>query len=328
MNKINLIFIFLLLVFGRVYSHEDRYEIKDFGNIKIRIKTGYKYEEVNKVILIGKFAQGLSKRLNYTNQIFLDFQHFYVGYCEKSAYFISFDKGNYGVGYREGKPEKDFLKKKSIVIRQSSNHFDLQNTLQLLEYSIININKIKNEQKDVVCNENYCNWKIKSINNKEINKIINSPVSKIVFSFLNSKIYLTRNNSKISYFLQNKNFTVTYKNKKNQLEEIIKLKNIYYFCKIDFETVILFETKNSFYYIHKNRISIKHYIPSPKIEFRPYKIEKNKNFVSFYYFESIRTDNNDEPFKSVKIEHRYFIKNDELLINTAVSSRSCCTTSL
>lgn len=317
MKKTKFIFIFLLFVIGRVYSHQDSYEIKDFGNIKIRIKSGYNYEEVNKVLLFGKFTQELSQKLNYKDQIFLDFDHYYVGICKTPAYFISFDNGNYGIGYIDGQPEKNFLKNKSIVIRQCSDSFDLQKTLQILEYSIQNISKIKKEQKEKIYTENYCNWKIKTIDRKDINRIINSPISKNVFLVLNHKNYLTEDNNKVSYYFQNNCFTITYKNQNGEINEIIKLRNIYFLFKLDSDKAILFDDRNSFYFINKNKISKRHYIPSPKVEYRLYKIEKSKDdIISFFYFDSIFTGNDDKPFKTVKIEHKYFITKDKLLINT------------
>jgi hypothetical protein len=317
MNQFKIYLTLLLLTFFNVYSHEDSYDIKDFGNIKIRIKTGYNYEEVNKVMLFGKLAQQLSDKLNYSNQIFLDFDHYYIGLCEKPAYFISFDNGNYGVGFREGKPEKNFLKKKSLVIRQCSDRFDLKKTLQLLEYSIQNEIKIKTEQREINYQDNYCNWKIKTINRNQINKIINSPITELVFSLLNQKVYQNEENENISYYLKNNIFTITYKNRKGELNEIIELNNIYFLFKIDKEKVIVFEDKNSFYYINKDIISKKHYIPNHKVEYSPYKLEIDKVFFSFYYYKSFLTGNDNAPFlKTLKIEHKYFIIKDKLLIDS------------
>lgn len=66
----------LLLLSTKASAHQDFYVIKEFGNIKTRIKTGFQYEEIKKVEIIGKLAEFLAKELNYNEPILLDFNHF------------------------------------------------------------------------------------------------------------------------------------------------------------------------------------------------------------------------------------------------------------
>src|SRR5690606_6553239 len=100
-------------------------------------------------------AEKLSKELNYSDPIFLDFNHHYTGDCYPT-YFVSYDKGKIEYTWESGSKEKDYLKSNSIVLRQVSRQFDVIATLRLLEYSIKNISTIKSTQKQIEYNQNYC----------------------------------------------------------------------------------------------------------------------------------------------------------------------------
>jgi hypothetical protein len=77
MNKTKNILIFLLLLLTSitVSAHQDFFVVNEFGNVKTRIKTGYEYEEIKKVQIIGELAELLAKKLNYNEPILLDFNH-------------------------------------------------------------------------------------------------------------------------------------------------------------------------------------------------------------------------------------------------------------
>jgi hypothetical protein len=136
----------LTLTCESVFAHQDFWITQDYGNVKVRIKTGYKYEEIYKVFLFGQLAEQFAKQLNYSGNIFLDFSHHYTGDITPD-YFISYDKGNGGYTHKE--KGKDLLKKTSIVVRQVARQFDAQTTLKLLEYAILNIENIKSSQTEI-----------------------------------------------------------------------------------------------------------------------------------------------------------------------------------
>jgi hypothetical protein len=66
---------------------------KDFGNVKVRIKTGFHYEEIKKSWIIGELAYRSCQKLIYSKPVFIDFTHPYVGDYEPD-YFLSFDNGS------------------------------------------------------------------------------------------------------------------------------------------------------------------------------------------------------------------------------------------
>lgn len=93
MRASKLILIFILFSTAKAFAHQDFWMTKTFGNVKVRIKTGFRYEEINKVWIIGELAQNLCNELKYKDTVFLDFNHAYTGYCSPD-YFISFGDGS------------------------------------------------------------------------------------------------------------------------------------------------------------------------------------------------------------------------------------------
>lgn len=59
-----------------VSAHQGFWVVTESGNVKTRIKTGYQYEEIKKVQIIGELAELLAKKLNYNEPILLDFNHY------------------------------------------------------------------------------------------------------------------------------------------------------------------------------------------------------------------------------------------------------------
>ncbi|HTA63051.1 MAG TPA: hypothetical protein VK835_11370 [Bacteroidia bacterium] len=241
--------IILILTFGTAFAHEDFWTFADYGNVKVRIKTGFDYEEINKAFIIGQLAEKLSKELNYSGPIFLDFNHHYTGEC-KPAYFISYDKGKIDYTWESTTKEKDYLKANAIVVRQVSRRFDVISTLKLLEYSISNIFSIKTSQKQIEYNENYCQWRINTIDTNIIKKIINAPASELLTNILKTRIERqeqTEYKYSTTYYFQNNIYTIYNNNFDKTKTDILTLPCVYQIIETDFSGTLIFDTDSSFY---------------------------------------------------------------------------------
>jgi len=260
------------LTCGSVYAHQDFWCTEDFGNVKVRIKTGFKYEEIQKVFLFGQLAKQLAQQLNYSEQIFLDFNHYYVGNCEPD-YFISYDKGEIQYNWHGANKGKDILKEKSIVIRQVARQFDALTTLKLLEYAILNIRDIKSSQKEIEYEKNYCQWIINSIDTTFIKAILKEPNSNQINNALSLKIERPYKDY-ISYYLQHNKYTVFFKGtfEKKDTTALITLDNVYQFH--DNRNCLVFDTDTSFYYINGfgKKVSERHIIQNTNDFYQPYSI--------------------------------------------------------
>jgi hypothetical protein len=160
--------IFLSLTLETTLAHQDFFVRERFGNVKVQIKTGFNYEEIQKVLIIAELVKNLLEELNYSDTVFLDFNHFYIDYCIPD-YFISYDNGNIIQNWRNDNTKKN-LKEKSIVVRQVSRTFNILTTLRLVEYAIQKFPEIELKQKSIVYNKNFCDWTINTIDTSEIKK--------------------------------------------------------------------------------------------------------------------------------------------------------------
>lgn len=308
-NKRYILIIFFVLTIVKIFAFQDFVITKDYGNIKVRITSGYCYEEINKVFIIGELAKILSSQLDYKDQIFLDFDHNYTGDCEPD-YFISFNKGDIEYTWSGAYKPNPPLHRNSIVIRQVSRYFNVKSTLKLLEYAVKNISIVKLDQKYIEYKQNYCQWKIQTIDTLKINEVLMSPISERIKAVMKTKI--ERPVEKIiygvSYYWENDTYTVFLRDSDKEDIEIQKLENIYFFKKIDDYSAIIFDTDSSFYvaylyveydafldsdgqiklvdkFKHKN-ISTRNIILNTHDYYAPYKVESiggNKLSIFFSY---------------------------------------------
>lgn len=274
-----LIIIFLVIISSNeVFGHQDFYVMNNFGNVQTRIKTGYNFEQINIVKIIGKLSNQLSKELNYKGPIFLDFNHAYIENITPD-YFISYGKGLIKYTWTKDK-QKSPLKRSGIVVRQVSHEFDIETTLKLIEYSISNINAIKKNQNEITYEQNYCQWKIPSIDILEIQKILNHGLSEEINKVLARKTYLNSPdwNFGIDYFYQNREFHFLVK-AYNGVKDTLALStnSIFQTVEIDSGTEIVFESDSTFYCVgwrgNDRVISKQHYLKSIKGNFQTFKVK-------------------------------------------------------
>jgi hypothetical protein len=309
----NILTLILVLTFGTVFAHQDFWMTKDFGNVKVRIKTGFEYEEITKVFIIGQLAEQFSKQLNYTDKIFLDFNHHYTGNCEPD-YFISFDKGKIEYSWSGADKEKDFLKEKSIVVRQVSRQFEAETTLKLLEYAIQNVGQIKSSQKEINYNKNYCQWTINSIDTTKIKTMLLEPQSNQLKTALSLKIEKPEKEFKygLSYFFKDNKYSIFSRAYNKEDNTLLTLDNIYDLKKIGSSSMIIFDTDSTFFYVnqYQNKVSKRHTINNKFDYYRPYKVEfigGEKISIHFYYYSK---EEGRQPKNRTLI---YLIEEDELI---------------
>jgi hypothetical protein len=256
--------------------HQDFYIVKDHGNIRTRIKTGFQYEEIKKIELIGKYANLLTKELNCKEKIFLDFSHSYIDNCEPD-YFISFGKEHIQrKNWNEKRKEPGALTSNRIVIRQVAKTFDIATTLKLLEFSINNTVKIKSEQKPIKYIKNYNDWVLNSIDTVFINTVVKSKRTSLIERTLKTKLFRPEDQikflSKQTYYTQNNKFYFNYilKGKLKTLE----LDNVYDIKKVNKYSILVFDTDSTFYFLSnrvKNNLQKKIIENATRI-YKPYKV--------------------------------------------------------
>jgi hypothetical protein len=231
-------------------------DVYNFGNITLKITTHRNDSEENsKIIMFGQLAEKLSKELNYSKPILLDFHHYYYTddhipnyYCIPD-FFISYDKGDIEGG---GSYTRKYLKKNAIVVRQFARQFDAETTLKLLEYAILNTKNVESSQKKITYKNDY-SWRINSIDALTIKEILNTPNSDLLNKVLETRIKRPEKQNSSCYFSyhweNNKYFVVKERYGGMQDSVLIELENIYDFKALENGYAMVFDTDSSFYYV-------------------------------------------------------------------------------
>lgn len=291
MRPYKLLFLLFLLSASNVFAHQDFWVIKTFGKVKVRIKTGFNYEEINKAWIIGELTNKLANTHKYKETIFLDFNHSYTGDV-RPDYFISYDDGPIKQTW-SGVETLYFLKGEALVIREASRRFDASATAKLVEYAITHIADVKKEQKPLEYNKNYRHWLVNSIDTIKTKQIVKGNLSKLASEVMNNKIYRRKSekeSNSISYFFRNNKYYVFYNDYKVKDSILLVVDNIYQFEAISFNEAVVLDTDSTFYYTQgvNTPHASKRWTIKNKFDFdRPYEITRvgaHKVAFSFWYY--------------------------------------------
>jgi hypothetical protein len=243
MKMKKLLTVILIILPMLIWAHQDSYYTYKYGNVTVRFKTGFFFEEINNAKIIGKYAALLSDSMGYDKPILLDFIHDYGhSYEGKTFSFLSYGSQNYDlVSYympdsleanlRHMVPLTDTIesmenvekeintvttenRQQAIVIRQFGFHFDLTQTMNLLFYAIINKHEVKKRSNSDTLLSYLRNtyYSFESIP-RDIIDSIKASKSTVVESVLKTKVYcevesISRNQLYYSYFSQNGTYQI------------------------------------------------------------------------------------------------------------------------
>ncbi len=273
------ILVFFILASNVTYAHSDFWIIKTFGKVKVRIRTGFHYEEINKAWLIGEYTNILTKKIKYNDSIFLDFNHAYTGDCIPD-YFISYDNGSIKESYSGGETYH-FLNIKAVVIREVSRKFDIATTLKLVEYAVSNLIFVKHNQRSLEYNKNYYQWLINSIDTAITRKESLVTPSVLINQVLSEKVFRPKKDEQtcvISYFVKDNKYNICFNSFETKKDTIVLVTdNIYQFEEISYHEVLVFINDSTFYYFNGNyrpNQSNKLVIQNSNNYYRPFEISK------------------------------------------------------
>lgn len=242
MNRYYLI-IFVVFTSLQSFAHKDIVIQHKYGNVKIATKTGFYYEEINKTLIIGQYAQLLCEKLNFKDTITIFFKHNYIKNAS-SKFNIEKSKSKHG---------------RRFFITYESSSFDFAETLNIVEYIILN------KSKSLKCN---------------LDKKSQNAPSNLITEVLSLKIYrplivekLNSNNT-LSYYVQNSKYSLFYLDNVKQ-NCILELKDVYQLSFINLNSSIVFDSNKSFYYLNKdNRGNLRRNDFNSKDFYMPFNVEQ------------------------------------------------------
>ncbi|KAA3630823.1 MAG: hypothetical protein DWQ02_17350 [Bacteroidetes bacterium] len=287
MKKLELMVALVFLAFFQLYGHQDFYVYGEYKNVKTRIKTGFEYEEINKIEIIGKSVQKLAELEGYKKNIFLDFAHNYIEDCE-SDYFLSFDKGSITQSWGENKKEPNLLSFNGIVLRQVGRFFDVDETLKLIEFAIQNVGEIKKNQRKIRYEQNFCQWIINTIDTIQLKKVVENDKSQKLNSILMEEIKLDKNQFEngINYYYKNGQYH--FSEKTEPPKAILSISNVFQTFEIDENQKMIFDTDTSFYFLRideKLVLSERFILSNSKGHYEPFRVKKkSKDLITINFW--------------------------------------------
>lgn len=266
----NLFVLFTILGLSNMYAHKNVTISETFGNIEVVFHTGYFYEEINKALIIGHYAEDLAAKMNFQAKITLYFKHNIGSFTERY--------------YKLSNSPIDAENITDIYLEMKDTEFDIFSILKLIEYSISNVANLKGLE-----NGSEGSILFKTLENEHSANVTHVLKNKIYRPAILEKLALPDNG--ISYYYKDDGFHV-YRVENGVEKDLFTLENIYQIAEVDEYSLLLFDSKNSFYYITSNRLkepSLRMTIDDAHEQVLPYAINKLSNAVISITFQTSRS---------------------------------------
>lgn len=311
-----LVIVFLVSYF-KTSANQEMSLVSSYKNIKFSVQDiNWDYAWLT-CILINKLAESY----NYNDTIY--FVSKKIGKLQpQNVYYISYNNNPYSQD-----PLRIEVKKKSLVIGQINNDFNIEKILKLVEYSFKNKKSILRTQKNYTYNDIFYQWNITSIDTSLTRAITTKESSASIKKIISKKTFVPQffmnNTSNYIYYFENNKYNVVHKEKPNKII-LSQLNNVHHLQSFNVPNLaIVFDTDSTFYLINQSKVSKKFTLKINNnlgyLEYR--KIEKSRNtiFFEFHYYSSELGFNKwfelSEIRKSITRTFKLNIDNLELLQN-------------
>jgi hypothetical protein len=309
--------IVLIFCFQTTFAHQDFWQVKQYDNIITRVISGFDFEEVHKVKLIGQMTRDLCDSLNFTDTIVLDFKHAYTGPI-KSTYFIGVHDSL--LNYNSDEPYH--ISHPIIIITEHGSSFDFESTLKLVEYSISNKKKISKSQKKTETVLRHSFFDLYTISTRQTEEIVQGKTSNLVESVLSNKYWREVDFERplIKCYWSNGEYYFEAIRYNNSDTLIFKTKSIY-FSQYFEEAAFIYINDSCFIFLNGNNPSAskKHLIEDKGkvFEYMPLKFVKinRYNFACSISYYSPNANTWEEAVTLLQRTLYYQVNNDRLIQN-------------
>ena len=198
----------VLLIFSNSLSaHKDKIKIKNFGNVKTLYISEFNFgekvvsSEELKMEVLGELSRRLAENMGFKDTIMIERKTF-LSLNKSDVYIIEKNDTN----YKFLKLNNDYTEVKGgsgIAVRILSPKVDVEQVLKLVEFAIINKNKLN---KYLIKTDYYFDEEVKisiSANTVKFIAAITSKESAIVKTLLQIELLLFKDNDQIVYWVNN-----------------------------------------------------------------------------------------------------------------------------
>ena len=264
------------------------YGILTYGNVKIYMKTGFDYSDIDKIQIVGKLSEKLSERLHYKDTIFIEYIQDYTNIYGDDLYMLEFNNSNYKI---IGGIKSEYTIKSNnsgLSVRIYADRINIVEILKLVEFTITNKEKTNSylTKKEIGFNR-YKEQPLNSIatDDKIIDKIYSSE-SELIKELINERILVNeQDNYGIEIYWMNDKFIFEYNHIHSDKQEFVfELKDYFYHKYLNVNDILIFVNKNSFYYLDGTNDEKKELVKMDNTSYAPLIIMNFGNKVLFHPF--------------------------------------------
>lgn len=208
--------LFTMIFLHKSFANKDILTKKVYDNIAISILTSEYTEDINKALIVAQYAEILSKEYFYFDKI-------YITFIQKEDNYMRY-------WFSDGKDSVDNLIGLNVMFK--IEEFNIEKSLKVIEYAIINYKKEK-------------------LFSKNLESVYNGNTSLKIKEVLNNRIdrpNIVRELSKpdfLNYYFKNNKYHFIYKRVKIE-EEILVSENLFDYKILDVDLFIVFTSYNEF----------------------------------------------------------------------------------
>ncbi|MBF02133.1 MAG: hypothetical protein CMP76_02435 [Flavobacterium sp.] len=252
--KIGILVVFFSL---NCFAHKDILMQRTYGNVKIIIKTGFDYSDIDKIQIIGQLSQKLSDRLHYKDTVFIEYLQDYTNICKDDLYMLEYNNSNYKIIGGIQSEYNNESNNSGLSIRIYADRITIVNTLKLVEFTIKNKAKTNKylSKKKIGMNNDEDETLIDSLstlatNDDLIAKIITSK-SELINDIISDKIPIKKQKHYgIEIYWQNDKFIFEYKHINSDRQEyVFEVKDYFYHNYLNENDILIFVDKDAFYFL-------------------------------------------------------------------------------
>lgn len=283
----------LALLFSiNCFAHKDKVIGKSYGNVKIYMKTGFDYSDIDKIQIVGQLSEKLSERLHYKDTIFIEYIQDYTSRYENDLYMLEFNNSNYKI---IGGIKSEYTIKSNnsgLSVRIYADRINVVEILKLVEFTIANKEKTNSylTEKKIGFNTYEDQELIEPLvsiatDDKIIDEIYSSE-SELIKKLINERILVKeQDNYGIEIYWKNDKFIFEYNHIHSDKQEFVfELKDYYYHKYLNVNNILIFVDKNSFYYLDGTNDEKKELIKMANKSYAPLIIMDFGNKVLFHPF--------------------------------------------
>lgn len=248
------------------FAHKDTYILENYGNVKVLMKTGFEYSEINKIKIVGKLAEKISEQLKYKDTILVEYVHDYTNQYLDDLYLLEYNnsskklifgiRSNYNIlSNNYGLSVRIYAKKINIIDVLKLIEFTLKNKEKTNDYLTKKKIRLKNKEYnyDESPEEEYITQIISDATDDTYVKSIINANSKLISTIIKTKVDVEKEeHSGIEVYWENDKFLFEFKHhSKIKNELVFQIKDYYYSIPVFFSSneLIIFINENSFYHL-------------------------------------------------------------------------------